>query len=383
MPIHRPARIAISATGALIAAGLTGGALAAPTMAAESTTTVSFTDCEVRHLPYGVNTRVSDNITWTTPVRLNIPSPMQAGQSVTAEVDLGALPSGLVPEAMTEVYVDYEVVFTSLAGGNLYMELADRYFPTFDATSAPDLEEAENVESWGAVGVHDYSPKEAKVLITGLNAAGEFTEYSFACDQIVAPTTLLTVAVYDLNATPELTADVYAVGQGGTINLVGKHLLAAAPTTPPASVSVTIGGEAAGSFPLDAAGGFAGAVRVPDFVRPGATVAVQVTNGPKSASTQISVTAGRASIAASPTKVKRNKKVTLKGASFKPGETVAISLKGGKKKGKKSFSVKAKASSTGTISVKVKLKKAAKGAWKIAASGASSGRMATGSFKVK
>lgn len=354
-------------------------------IAAEASAPVTFADCEVRKNPYEENTKISDDIAWTTSVRLNVPTPLPTQQSITAEAELGALPAALLPEPLTSVEASTYLTFVSpeSPGSPLKLNRWRQYLGAHDGVTPIKLEEIEYDTHWADAGVFSYQTKAVEIWLSGRNAADEAVEYSFACDQVVAPTTLLTVAAYDLNAAPELTADPTGAGQGSMVRLTGRNLLAAAPTTPPAAVAVTIGGESVGAFPLDQAGGFSAVVRVPDFVTPGAAVQVRAANGPKVATTALAVTATKGALKVSPGKAKPGKKLTLKGSRFKPGEKVKLTLKGGKGAGKKAFSTTVKAGSTGSFTKRVKLKRAAKGGWKAKAVGASSKRGATKRFTVR
>lgn len=376
------ARTAGLAVGALVASGLVlAGSPISPALGDEATDNVTFTDCEVREDPYGANTRIKDNITWTTPVRLNIPTPLRASEEVTIETQLGSLPADIVPVDLTYFNIDSSVEFAVVGRSALGFSLYSINYGDYDASAPLALQEMEISTYWPDAGIYVHRPKSVWFLLKGY-VGDTYHEYTFACDQLLDADPLLSTAVYDPSATPTLELDEYAVRQGRTVGIVGAHLLGSAPTTPAAQATVTIGGLVVGSYPIDESGAIDVRVTVPPFAPPG-SVQVRVDNGPRRASTPLTVVALKGKITASPKKVATGKAITLRGSSFKPGETVKLTLKGGRGAGKKSFSTKAKAGADGTFTKAVKLKKAAKGSWKVSAAGSASKRSGRTSFKVR
>ncbi|WP_370247956.1 hypothetical protein [Nocardioides sp.] len=359
-----------------------GGALTSSAQAATASATVPFTDCELREEPFGANTRIKDNIAWSPTMTFTMPTPIAAGTTVTAELTIGALPAGLIPiDLATDTTLYPEVELVDAGGLNLLLGQTIT-IGSLDGSAAQPIGEIENDVSLGFADIYDYGVSTAEVFVSGRDSGGDLREYKFICDRIVNPPTLLSVAVYDLTATPEVTVDRGSARQGASVRVSGRHLLAAAPTEPPARATISVGGIVAGTLPIDQSGAFAGNVVVPAFAPPGSSVVVRAANGPKAATTRIQVTAAPATVAAPPS-AKAGRKVTVTGARFKPGERVALVLTGGRGTGTKRFTAAATASATGTVRVAVKLRKAAKGAWRVTAVGAASKRSGTDRFRVR
>lgn len=376
-------RLAVATAGVLAASGLALVAPSgAPANATEATTTVTFKDCEVREDPYGTNHRIKDNITWTTPVRLNIPSPVRAGVQITAETQFGDLPADLLPVALHDFEIDSDVSFSVDGSSDLSMRTYNVSYGTYDPSTSLLMDELEVDTTWSDAGMYVHRPTQVYFEMTGLDAADDYLEFTFACDNVVNPPILLTVAVYDPSATPVIVLDKYAAKQGATIQIVGANLLSAAPTDPAAEATVTIGGVTIGSYPIDESGALDVRVKVPAYAAPG-SVQVRAANGVRSASTSMQVTATKGKVTASPKAVAKGKKVTLQGSRFKPREKVALVLKGGRGKGAKAFKASVKVRADGTFTKALKLKKSAAGKWRVTATGAASKRTARTSFRVR
>jgi len=368
---------------AAAAAALAGGLSALPgAQAVESTTVVSFTDCEVILSPYWGPTQVGGETSWSPSVRLEHPSPIPLYDEITVELDLGPLPGGRIPQDMYNATVDVEMEFSNGVELPLRIYHADIPLGTFDADAPLVFPQIEYDTSYGTAGTHLHRPKSVWLLFTGEDAGGEFLEYQYSCDQVVGAAPILTTHAYDLAGTPSVTVNRYEARQGQAVVVKGENFLTAAPTNPAARVSVVIGGVSAGTLAINSAGQFSGALKVPPFAKPGAVV-VRAVNGYKSAVAALTIKAAGATVKAAPANAKRGKKVKLTGASFKPGEKVKLTLNGGKGKGTRSFTTQVKVKANGSFTKQVKLKKAAKGTWKVTAKGSGSGRSGKTSFKVK
>ncbi len=351
--------------------------------AAETTTTVQFAGCEIRPYASGVlGSRIGAETTWSPTLRFTHPSPIPVNDMVTTEVELGPLPAGTVPIDMFDVtlYV-YDLEFSS-QHSTLFRFYAEVPYESIAAGQPITLPELEYDASYSEPGSYEHRVKKIRIYFAGNDAAGDFVEYVYECDQVVNPQTILTTAVYDLSAGATVSLDATSARQGAAVRMSGTNMLAAAPSDPRALATVTIGGVAVGAFPIDDSGSFTADVRVPAFVAAG-NLAVRATNGSRSASSTLTVTALKASVQVTPKRAKRGKKITLKGSSFKPGESVRITLKGGRKAGRKAFAKSVKVSAAGGFSVKIKLKGAAVGRWTVRATGASSRRTGAGKFTVK
>ena len=376
-------RIATFAAGLLAVSGLALTASAtAPANAAETTTNVTFGDCEVREDPYGTNRRLQDNISWATTVRMNIPTPVRAGVEVTTEVEFGPLPADLLPLDLQGFEIDSDVSFATDESSDLNFRTYNVPYGEYDASAPFAMDELEVDTYWSEAGLYLHRPKEVYFELTGLDADDNYLEFTFACDNIVNPPELLTVAIYDPDASPSLLLDEYYVKQGGALGLIGEHLLGSAPTTPAPEATVTVGGIVIGSYPIDESGAIDVRIKVPAFT-PAGSVQVRVSNGSRSATATLQVQAGKGKVKAAPKAASSGKKIKLTGSKFKPGEQVKLTLKGGRGKGTKSFTTTVKTKANGTFAKAVKLKKAAKGSWRVTATGSSSKRTARTSFKVR
>ncbi len=382
VPLSLRTTAATAAVG-LVAAGLAvAGSSTAPVGAAEATTDITFRDCEVRKNPFQENQRVADDLTWPTTLRMNHPSPIPANQDVTAEIELGPLPVGFVPQDMKNVELYVDLYLANGITSPLRMLRSGIVVGDLDASQPLPIEEVEVTTGWFGSGLYPQRPTDVLMYVTGTDTSDVALEYSIECDNQVNPPSLLNVAVYDLAATPAITLSTDRARQGQRVTVSGTDLLTAAPTSPAAQVTVTVGGTVVGRFPVGQSGAFAGTVVVPPFARPG-TVQVRVSNGGKAATAPLTVSAVGATVKASPKAVKRGGKVKLTGAGYKPGEKVTLRLSGGKGQGKRAYSVSATANGSGAIATSVKLKQAAKGTWRVAASGTSSSRKGRTSFRVR
>lgn len=385
-PSRRPGRmraVAAAAASALVAGGLAVLGTVGSATAAEVTVPVTWTDCEVRKFPFTTNQRVAQNLSWSTGIRFDHPTPIPAGQPLTTELEfVTPFPGGLIPESMEDAYVDTFVELTNGIVGPLQMSLADQFLGTYDATVPFALEAARIDTSWPDAGAYPQRPSKLELLFTGVDGDGEFLEFLFRCDRQVNPPSLMTVFVYNLAAPATATVDSFSAKQGQAIRVRGTNLLTAAPTSPPARATVLIGGVVAGTLPIDPSGAVNGVVRVPAFARPGA-VQVQLRNGGKVGIAPLTVTALKGKVTATPKAARSGGKVTLKGSAFKPGESVRLTLKGGRGSGTKSYAVSAKVKANGTFSKAVKLRRAAKGTWRVTATGTSSARTARTTVKVR
>ncbi|MDQ6524449.1 hypothetical protein RB608_12600 [Nocardioides sp. LHD-245] len=390
---------------ASIGGGIALAALTAPLLAvlpgqaqaAEVTTTVQFAGCEVRDTPYGHNTQVGPERTWSPSLSFAMPTPIASHDEITVDVDLGDLPANVLPEDLTEVWVSvWKLQFISEHWNplNFYDEF---YVASLDKDVPLAFPALEYETDYVDPGVYHHRVKSVELLFTGKDTNGDFAEYSFECDQVVNPQPILTTAVYDLSATPELVLDRATAQSGQSVSFTGTNLLAAAPAMPRAQASLTVGGIPVGSVEVDDSGGVAGSFAVP--VGLSGTVEVRVSNGPKSASQMLQLSAGgsgpggvdvnnpatwhpnaqgdvidnQARLKAATKKVRSGKKVKLGGSGFAPGEAVIIKARTSKGKGTRLFTKVVYANASGAIKAGLRLKRAAKGSWRVTAIGVASG----------
>lgn len=351
-----------------------------PAQAEEATGQVTFEDCEVTW--NDENSQPQERLVGDLPMSVTIdhPTPVAAGNEQTVEVSLSELPADTFPMDLgSSAWVEVTLgIDDSRFGFDFY---ADRSLGSFDASAALDLGDLEqDGVAYADAGVYPWAVRSIEVQVSGDNEIDTGWFFFLECDQIGDPEPVLDVAVYDLDATPELTLDRFTVRQGGKVAVTGRHLLTAAPVGGE-TVTVTIGGTPVGTLPVDATGAVAGVVRVPEFAAPG-NVSVRVANGAKAATAALAVKAVGGKVVTSTRKIAPGKKLTVTGSKFKPGEKVKLAITGGKGAGKKSFAKTVKVTGSGTFSAKVTLKKAAKGAWKVVATGASSKRTGKTSFRV-
>ncbi|HEY1117749.1 MAG TPA: hypothetical protein VGE43_08595, partial [Acidimicrobiales bacterium] len=283
---RRASRAAAAAALSLVPASL----LLVPipdAVAVESTATVNFSDCEVHDRPYTIDQQVGGDTNWSPTVRLDHPSPLPSGDEVTVEAELGVLPAGTMPTSMTDLYLDVELEFTHTVPGPgpLRVFHSDFYFASFDKDAPLVIPEIEYQMSWSDPGLYDLRPKRVWLLFTAQDLGGNWVEYSFECDQVVNPQPLVTVPVYDLSATPELTLDRFTAQAGQSVGFAGRNLLAAAPMSPRVRATVTIAGNPAGTVEVDDSGAVHGNLSVPAGLS--GTVEVRVTNGAKSAAAML------------------------------------------------------------------------------------------------
>lgn len=406
--------------------GIALAALAVPLLAvlpgqahsAEATATVQFAGCEVHHLPFVHDTRVGGETMWSPSLTLAMPSPIASRDEITVDVELGDLPAHVLPEDMVNVRVSvWELQFVNEHGSPLrfydefHLSALDKDVPL----AFPALEYETD---YADAGIYNHRVKSVDLLFTGEDTNGEFAEYSFECDQVVNPQPILTTAVYDLSASPELTLDRATARAGQPVDFTGANLLAAPPSMPRAQASVTVGGIPVGVVQVDDSGAVLGSFTVPSGLS--GAVEVRVVNGARSASQMLElpvasgpgsgpgpsaggvdvadpetwhpnaqgdVVDNRAKVKVAAKRVRSGKRLKLGGSGFAPGEAVIVkarSSKGkGQSKGKRFFSKVVYANASGAIKSKVKVRAAVKGKWRVTAIGVASGRGGAAKFKVR
>lgn len=365
---------------AALGAGLVLPALATlPSEAVEGTQNLSLTDCEMVLDPFFTNQRVSDNGTWSTSVSLDHPSPVPVGSGQTANLTLGAIPTGDLPQPLENVDVSVFVLVEDGRGFEFTLTPRTTTVPVVTPGTPVDLGEQDVDDlTYADSDRYDLAVKDITIGFFG-DAPDGRTYYEYSCDQVVRGAPLVSVGVFDPAAAAQVFLDRLTLTQGESVRFRGEDF---PNTVGPATPSV--GGEAANTLSVDDIGFFDGQLVVPEFAPPGQQE-VRVTYLGETASTFVTVVARKAQVAASPRAVKAGRKLAVSGSLFKPGEKVTLKLKkkGPAKKGtKKAFGSSVTADANGQISKAVKLKKAAKGSWKITAKGAESGRTAAAGFKV-
>ncbi|GAA3537102.1 hypothetical protein [Nocardioides daeguensis] len=358
-------------------------------------------------MPYTTNTQVGAETAWSPSLTFAMPTPIAAHDTITVDAQLGALPAQTLPEDMTDVWVSvWNLEITSEHWNPL--RLYDQfYLASFDKDSALVFPALEYDTDYVDPGIYHHKVKSIELLFTGKDGNGDFVEYSYECDQVVNPQPILTTAVYDLSATPELVLDRTTAQVGEGVGFTGMNLLAAAPANPRATASVTIGGRAVGTVEVDDSGSVQGTVVVPAGLA--GTVEVRVANGPRSASALLSVSpagggAGGvdvndpstwhpnaqsgavdhvATLKVAAKKIRSGKKLKLGGAGFAPGEAVIIKARGGKGRGARSFNKVVYANAAGSIKTNLRLKGAARGKWRVTAIGVTSGHGGKAVFSVR
>jgi len=380
MPRPRPrprprTRLAVAALGA----GLVLPALATlPSQAVIGSATVTLDDCEVVLVPSQV---ISDNGTWTTTIGIDHPSPVPAYSSQTVGFDLGSVPAGTFPEDLTDTALYIYAEFEDGRGGDLSLSPPTAEIGTLDASEplalgSPDVD---NVRYYYS-GRYELGLKKLEVEVYGRDASGELQDYVFSCDRPAQAVPIVEFGVFDPEADAAITLDSFQATQGQSIGIDGRDFAA---RTTNGTITPTVGGEPANTFPVDDIGFFDGQLVVPEFAPPGQQE-VRATYQGETATALITVIAKKAQLVVTKA-VKAGKNLSVGGSLFKPGEKVTLKLtkKGKAPKGtKKSYGTSVTAGPDGSIAKTVKLKKAAKGKWKVAAKGASSGRTAGAGFKV-
>lgn len=375
-------RLRSRAVVAALGAGLVLPALATlPSQAVIGTATFTLNDCDVILNPVAENQVISSNTSWSTSLTVDHPSPIPVGSSQTIGVELGEVPANTIPETLTDAGVTVFLDFENGTGFNTTFDTPDRGLGTFDPTQPLDLgeEEIDDVTYFDS-GRYALSLKQIQVTIYGNDAEGAFRDYRYECDRPTIAIPVVEFGVFDPTLAATITLDTIRATQGQSIGIDGRDFAA---LTTNGTVTPTVGGEPANTFPVDDIGFFDGQLVVPEFAPPGQQE-VRATYQGESATALITVVAKKAQLAVTKA-VKAGKTLAVNGSLFKPGEKVTLKLKkkGPAKKGtKKAFGSSVTAGPDGTISKGVKLKKAAKGSWKITAKGASSGRTAASGFKV-
>ena len=88
-------------------------------------------------------------------------------------------------------------------------------YGSYDASAPFAMDELEVDTTWTEAGLYVHRPKQVYFEMTGLDAEENYLEFTFACDNVVSPPALLTVAIYDPDATPGLYLDEVSVRHGG------------------------------------------------------------------------------------------------------------------------------------------------------------------------
>lgn len=375
-------RLRSRAVVAALGAGLVLPALATlPSQAVVGSATFTLADCDVILNPAAENQVISSNGTWSTSLTVDHPSPVPVGSSQTIGFELGEVPANTIPETLTDAGVVVYLEFENGTGFSQNYETEDRGLGTFDPTQPLDLgeEEVDGITYFDS-GRFPLGLKGLSVAIYGTGTEGTFQDYRFECDRPTIAIPVVEFGVFDPTLDATITLDTIRATQGQSIGIDGRDFAA---LTTNGTVTPTVGGEPANTFPVDDIGFFDGQLVVPEFAPPGQQE-VRATYQGESATALITVVAKKAQLAVTKA-VKAGKTLAVNGSLFKPGEKVTLKLKkkGPAKKGtKKAFGSSVTAGPDGTISKGVKLKKAAKGSWKITAKGASSGRTAASGFKV-
>ena len=379
-------RLRSRAVVAALGAGLVLPALATlPSQAAIGSASFTLADCDVILNPAAENQVVSSNGTWSTSLTVDHPSPVPVESSQTIGFELGEIPANTFPEALDNAGFVVYLEFENGTGFSQNFETEDVGLGTFDPTQPLVLGETEvDGVTYFDSGRFPLGLKGLSVAVYGNDtdpaAEGAFRDYRYECDRPTIAIPVVEFGVFDPTRDATITLDTFQATQGQSIGIDGRDFAA---LTTNGTVTPTVGGEPANTFPVDDIGFFDGQLVVPEFAPPGQQE-VRVTYQGESATALITIVARKAQLVVTKA-VKAGKTLAVSGSLFKPGEKVTLKLKkkGPAKKGtKKAFGSSVTADGNGDISKGIKLKKAAKGSWKITAKGASSGRTAASGFKV-
>ncbi|WP_300641544.1 hypothetical protein [Nocardioides sp.] len=379
-------RLRSRAVVAALGAGLVLPALATlPSQAAIGSASFTLADCDVILNPAAENQVVSSNGTWSTSLTVDHPSPVPVESSQTIGFELGEIPANTFPEALDNAGFVVYLEFENGTGFSQNFETEDVGLGTFDPTQPLVLGETEvDGVTYFDSGRFPLGLKGLSVAVYGNDtdpaAEGAFRDYRYECDRPTIAIPVVEFGVFDPTRDATITLDTFQATQGQSIGIDGRDFAA---LTTNGTVTPTVGGEPANTFPVDDIGFFDGQLVVPEFAPPGQQE-VRATYQGESATALITIVAKKAQLVVTKA-VKAGKTLAVNGSLFKPGEKVTLKLKkkGPAKKGtKKAFGSSVTADANGQISKAVKLKKAAKGTWKITAKGAESGRTAASGFKV-
>lgn len=379
-------RLRSRAVVAALGAGLVLPALATlPSQAAIGSASFTLADCDVILNPAAENQVISSNGTWNTSLTVDHPSPVPVESSQTIGFELGEIPANTFPEALDNAGFVVYLEFENGTGFSQNFETEDVGLGTFDPTQPLVLGETEvDGVTYFDSGRFPLGLKGLSVAVYGNDtdpaAEGAFRDYRYECDRPTIAIPVVEFGVFDPTRDATITLDTFQATQGQSIGIDGRDFAA---LTTNGTVTPTVGGEPANTFPVDDIGFFDGQLVVPEFAPPGQQE-VRATYQGESATALITIVAKKAQLVVTKA-VKAGKTLAVNGSLFKPGEKVTLKLKkkGPAKKGtKKAFGSSVSADANGQISKAVKLKKAAKGTWKITAKGAESGRTAASGFKV-
>ncbi len=258
---------------------------AVPARAVVATATVTFNDCDVtKDL-----VKIGGDTTWSPSVTIDHPGTAPADSAQTIEVVLGTLPGNTFPEDLPED-VDLQVSVTFEDGtGDAFTFEGRRPLAAFDKDAPLEVGEFETDNTWFDSGVYDFRPKAVQIRLFGapdpVNNPFEYGDYRYDCDQVVNPDPLSQIRIFDPNAPASVSVTPGAGQQGSTLTVRGRDFAREATDDPDTDVTVFVGSISVGAFDVDDIGSFSGVVRIPEFAKPGAAVAVRASDVGESAVT--------------------------------------------------------------------------------------------------
>ena len=386
MPSRRNQRIlATGLTAALLATATTLTAAVSPTAAAAPT--VTFTKCDIRTDPYNSATRVGPEFSWTTTVAVELDTPVaETNEFVGIDTTLGTFPWPDTLPRLYNLWLSWELEMPLSDGA--HDDAGNALFPFEPDERQPagplTLTESEREVIFPHAGVYDWRAGKFALWVSGYTSldADEPTSYYAQCGKPASATSpvLASLGVWDPAAAARLSFPASVVqGRSATIT--------AASFKPRENVTYSIDGVRLATKPTGLAGSGSQSWTAGAWLKPGThTVSVHGALSTKTLTKRFTVVAAKAKAALKPKSVTSGRKTKVTGSHFKPGEKVTIVLKRTSSgKGKKSQTVATVTAATnGTVQKKFRVsKKFKKGTHRVTLTGASSGRSAAATLKVK
>lgn len=261
----------VSAT--LVAVGGTASAVAPAPKVMERSATVTFTKCDVRTDRNNPNTRIGEEFDWTTPLELELESPVSSDDldhRVTVRVGT-ALP---LPEELAELGVTFETgtaeleVGFNLGGSDTQWLSASRNLDgaTLGSTFAVgEIEETDFI--YGLSGFKPWSPRDFEAHFTGTDTTDTYRSYFVQCAPLRNAAPILTVAVHDPNGPAKLSLErpnghsITNAAQGSRVRYVGQDF------EPLGRVVLRLGKHRVATTKADVTGAIVGTFRVPPTLK--------------------------------------------------------------------------------------------------------------------
>jgi len=383
--------VAAAATSlALVGAGLgaVGTAAAAPPAAQQisNTVNVTFTGCELTDKD---GDRVGDTFIWTTPMTLTVESPV-SGRDLDHVVRLD-VPNAL-PWPGGSIQLDNANAVTTFRfaagsdGGTLLRRRTYDGTTTFGPTFAIG-ELSTDSHVYGLAGHKAWKPRSVEVTVRG-NAPGTsgsdgFRNYTLTCDPVRNAPTILTAAVYDLQAAARLSLrrangrGITTARQGARVRFEGTDF------EPLGSVAIKLGKRRVATVRADVTGAVVGRFRVPPTARAKPWIVNAVgSSARKSAQVKHLYVQHRKVKLKAPARKRAGARVRVVAAGFVAKERVRVQLRvPGKRRARAATVVRA--NKKGRITTRLRTARVPRGYYRVVVTGRASGRNADRSIYLR